>query len=333
MQPLKSLALVIAIAPFVAIGASSTTGCSSDVENTGSSESELQTPIPLFRSVASQDAARELNVHEWRVHRGKHEYVVTGYDPTGHAISGFAIGAYAHTDVTPSHMRVRMLDGTHHSIRPVFDGDSVVTGTMSPKTEKLISHALSDFSAIGGSSSNDQSLVLHGGAGGGIHPLGTSSVAGGSSACTTVLMSTIQDAIQCGTAISKTTNNNISAATVAECLKAAGDLLQLDSACQGVLASLGGQTPGATTAGVATGGSPIAGLPTAAGSASSSGKSNAGLPSLPGTPSGQIDAAGSDQNCASCPYQQGAATTDIVPNQNNGGVSLGGDTGGDNYAQ
>jgi hypothetical protein len=332
MHNRKSLALTLILASIPFAGAWATTGCAASSENTGETASELRTPIPIFRAVASPDAARELDVHEWRVYRGKHEYVVTGYDPSGRAISGFALGAYGHTASTASHLRMRMLDGSQLKVRPSFQGPSPVSGEMSAKSSKLVARALSDFSVIEQSTSNADSLTVHGTSGAGLHVLGGISIG---PACTGVIAKLVQDGMQCGTAViqsaqsssgstgSSGSSSGISATTIAECLKAAGDLLQLDAACTSGSSSTGG-LPAPLPSGTSTGGAYAAPSSPAAASSGSSGSP------VPYSAATMIDEATTEQSCPSCPAGSGNGT-DVNPNEENGGVGLGGDTGNDDY--
>lgn len=123
-------------------------GCSAEPmrEPQQSSQSKLLAPRALFKAKASTETTKAIGVVEWRVFRGRTDFVLTGYDKTGKAIQGASVAFVK--DGKQKVMRARAFDGTFFAGRHVFGGKSASNGTASAKTVSLFHRAVVDMMAV-----------------------------------------------------------------------------------------------------------------------------------------------------------------------------------------
>ena len=141
----KSLLAVLTLAS----GVAASTGCSAPpVEGRGSSTSKLLAPRAMFKGAASAETASALGITEWRIYRGKTQYVLTGYSSTGKAVKGVSLQFVAHSGSTGALLKGKVLDGTHFAGTHEFGGTTKTTGAIGALSKTFVSHAVSDLVAL-----------------------------------------------------------------------------------------------------------------------------------------------------------------------------------------
>ncbi len=123
-------------------------GCSAEPmrEPQQSSQSKLLAPRALFKAKASSETTKAIGVVEWRVYRGRTDFVLTGYDKSGKAIQGASVSFVKQGKQNV--MRARAFDGTFFAGRHVFGGKSASNRSASQKTQRLFHRAIADMMAV-----------------------------------------------------------------------------------------------------------------------------------------------------------------------------------------
>lgn len=111
-----------------------------------SSESKLLAPKSLFKAKASAATKKETGISEWRVFRGKEDFVLTGYDSNGEAVGGTAF-RFA-KDGAKNILRARILDGTSFKATYAFGASTSSTSSAKTSTQKLFRRAAADMLGI-----------------------------------------------------------------------------------------------------------------------------------------------------------------------------------------
>jgi hypothetical protein len=110
------------------------------------SESKLLAPKALFKARASAVTKKETSVSEWRVFRGKDDFVLTGYDDDGEPVGGTAF-RFA-KDGAKNLLEARILDGTSFKASYAFGASTSSASTAKTSTQKLFRRAAADMLGI-----------------------------------------------------------------------------------------------------------------------------------------------------------------------------------------
>jgi len=133
---------------FCLVLAATAMGCSvaPQAEPQQSSQSKLLAPKALFKAKASESTTEETGITEWRVFKGKRDFVLTGYDSHGKSVGGTAF-RFA-KEGSQNVLNARVLDGSSFSANYTFGGTAVAGATASPKTQTLFHKAAADMLGI-----------------------------------------------------------------------------------------------------------------------------------------------------------------------------------------
>ncbi|MBX3192448.1 MAG: hypothetical protein KF819_35985 [Labilithrix sp.] len=118
------------------------------IEEKGSRTEKLLAPRAVFRANASPATAKAVGVTEWRIHRGKSDYVLTGYDRDGDAVKGVSLAFLGKTGKKKAALRGRVLDGTRFAMRHEYQGATSKNGTMSKATKAFLDRAIADMGSL-----------------------------------------------------------------------------------------------------------------------------------------------------------------------------------------
>jgi hypothetical protein len=142
----KSLLVILTLAT----GVAGMTGCSASApERRGSSQSKLLAPHAVFTGPATAETTAALGITEWRIYRGKTEYVVTGYNKAGKAVKGVGLAFKGKTRTSKPALRARVLDGTRFTASHVYGSASTTSNAKLGKLSKtFVSHAVHDMTKL-----------------------------------------------------------------------------------------------------------------------------------------------------------------------------------------
>ncbi len=123
-------------------------GCSAEPmrEPQQSSQSKLLAPRALFKTKASAETTKTLGIVEWRVYRGRTDFVLSGYDKNGKSVQGASVAFVK--DGKQNVMRARMLDGSFFAGRHVFGGKTAANRKATEKTLRLFHRAIADMMSV-----------------------------------------------------------------------------------------------------------------------------------------------------------------------------------------
>jgi hypothetical protein len=131
-----------------ALLASTAIGCTAApaYEPRESTESKLLAPKALFKAKASETTTKETGIHEWRVFRGKDDFVLTGYDTHGAPVGGtaFRFDKQGGQNV----LNARILDGTSFKATYAYGATTSATSAAKTSTQKLFHRAAADMMGI-----------------------------------------------------------------------------------------------------------------------------------------------------------------------------------------
>ena len=127
---------------------SMTIGCTaaSEYEPRRSTESKLLAPKSLFKAKASEATEKETGITEWRVFRGKNDFVLTGYDADGEPVGGTAFRFVK--DGAQNVLKSRVLDGSSFQATYAYGGTASASAAAKPSTQKLFRRAAADMLGI-----------------------------------------------------------------------------------------------------------------------------------------------------------------------------------------
>jgi hypothetical protein len=131
-----------------ALVASTAVGCTAApaYEPQQSSEQKLLAPKALFKAKASAVTKKETGISEWRVFRGKEDFVLTGYDGDGEPVGGTAF-RFA-KDGSKNLLKARILDGNAFKTTYAFGASTSSTSSAKTSTQKLFRRAAADMLGI-----------------------------------------------------------------------------------------------------------------------------------------------------------------------------------------
>lgn len=131
-----------------ALVASMAIGCTAApaYEPQQSSESKLLAPKALFKAKASAATKKETGITEWRVFKGKGDFVLTGYDDDGAPVGGTAF-RFA-KDGSKNVLKARVLDGTSFQASYAYGANASSSASAKTKTQKLFRRAAADMLGI-----------------------------------------------------------------------------------------------------------------------------------------------------------------------------------------
>lgn len=124
------------------------TGCTAatEYEPRRSTESKLLAPKSLFKAKASAATEKVTGITEWRVFRGKNDFVLTGYDADGEPVGGTAFRFVK--DGAHNVLKSRVLDGSSVQATYAYGGTASASATAKPSTQKLFRRAAADMLGI-----------------------------------------------------------------------------------------------------------------------------------------------------------------------------------------
>jgi hypothetical protein len=244
-----------------ALVASMAIGCTAApaYEPQQSSESKLLAPKALFKAKASATTKKETGITEWRVFRGKSDFVLTGYDDDGEAVGGTAF-RFA-KEGTKNVLKARVLDGSSFSASYKYGADASSTSTAKSKTQNLFRRAAADMIGIrlalqeqgrgykGTGAAVNPNLGLPPGIPAGIDPFG--GVAdpfgqlGGNLGCGGDLMSMLMGAFQCVSGAGGLSGAQSNPMQILQCALASQGAASTMGTCQNPAGGLLGQLGGA----------------------------------------------------------------------------------------
>jgi hypothetical protein len=254
----KSLLAALTLATSIA----GITGCTAPApEGFGSSSSKLLAPQAVFKGPSTADTQKVLGISEWRVFRGKTEYIVTGYDNAGKAVKGVAFAFSGASHASKAKITGRVLDGSRASGSHEYGGN-----TSSPSLESVsqtfVDHAFHDLTMLrmGLKTSITRSAVRSG------------------EACSGDLTKIVMSSLQCITSAKATGSSVSKAVKVKQCVAAASSASKAVASCQnvGTTAAPAATAPKAPAAPAAAAKAPAASgakAPASSGSSSGSTKS------------------------------------------------------------
>jgi hypothetical protein len=141
----KSLLAIMTLAT----GVAGMTGCSANApERMGSTTSKLHAPQAVFKGPATAETKAALGISEWRIYRGKTEYIVTGYDDEGKAVKGVGLSFEGATRSSKAQLNARVLDGSRFSARHQYGGATTSNASLGSLSKSFVSHAVHDMTML-----------------------------------------------------------------------------------------------------------------------------------------------------------------------------------------
>lgn len=131
-----------------ALVASTAIGCTAApaYEPQQSSESKLLAPKALFRAKASAATKKETGISEWRVFKGKNDFVVTGYDDDESPVGGTAF-RFA-KEGAKNVLEARILDGTSFQATYAYGASTSASSQAKATSQKIFRRAAADMLGI-----------------------------------------------------------------------------------------------------------------------------------------------------------------------------------------
>lgn len=131
-----------------ALVASTAIGCTAApaYEPQQRSESKLLAPKALFKAKASAATKKETGISEWRVFKGKQDFVVTGYDDDDAPVGGTAF-RFA-KEGAKNVLKARILDGTSFQATYAYGANASSSAQAKTGTQKIFRRAAADMLGI-----------------------------------------------------------------------------------------------------------------------------------------------------------------------------------------
>jgi hypothetical protein len=114
----------------------------------GSTTSKLHAPQAVFKGPATAETKAALGISEWRIYRGKTEYIVTGYDDEGKAVKGVGLSFEGATRSSKAQLNARVLDGSRFSARHLYGGATSSNASLGSLSKSFVSHAVHDMTML-----------------------------------------------------------------------------------------------------------------------------------------------------------------------------------------
>lgn len=221
-------------------------GCAADTrpEPQQTTQAKLLAPKALFSATASDTTKATLGISEWRIYRGKTDYVLSGHDANGKPVQGTSI-AFVKDESGNSVLRARALNGTFFAGKHVFDTTSAgsANSAADANTTSFFHSALVDMNRVRVAVAAKSAVAQGGALPAGVDPFATQFGALGAS-CGGDLSSMLMGALQC-----LSQQNGLSSTTTVN----SALLQQCALASQGAATSVNTCAPGADPSGLGLG--------------------------------------------------------------------------------
>ena len=208
----------------IAASLAAITGCSAQpIEATGSSNSKLLAPKAVYKALASDQTKQTLGISEWRVYRGKTDFILTGYDAAGKAVKGVSVQFGGKTSSSKPTVTARLLDGTRFAAHHEYGGGSQASDLLKTSSKAFVARAINDMTSLKQQLSWGKKTTT-------TAPAAPAAPAAGA-ACSADMTATMASALQCLSGAGVTTGTPNQAA-VLQCVQAALSAAATGTSCQ-----------------------------------------------------------------------------------------------------
>ena len=131
------------------LGTLGAVGCSAPTvyEAKGHSTQKLLAPRAVVRTGASPKTRSALGVYEWRVYKGKSDFILTGYDKHRKAVRGFSLSFSGKRSGQAPAVNVRVLDGSGFAGSYDFQRSSLQS-SLAADSQQFLIRAAADFTTV-----------------------------------------------------------------------------------------------------------------------------------------------------------------------------------------
>jgi hypothetical protein len=108
-------------------------------------EKVTKAPRPLVQTLASKTTQSLTGVYQWKLFKGKRDYILTGYDKKSRAVQGISFRFSPGTSKAKPNLEITMLDGSKTTSRTDYFHKARTKGKISNKARMFLHRALSDL--------------------------------------------------------------------------------------------------------------------------------------------------------------------------------------------